>query len=517
MQLTFDLGVSAIRSYKRLSYTPWHAIAEFVDNSTQSYCDHQRELDEALADDGERFAVRITYEAKNDILRVADNAMGMSREELERALKVGLPPEDPSGRCEYGMGMKTAACWIGNKWTVRTKKLGEVTEYEVTVDVEEVAKGQTNLELREAPKDARMHYTVIEVSQHHHAWKTRTLSKIKDFLRSMYRVDLREGRLDLFWQCKRLQWDESDDRFVKAADGTIYRKRFEFEVNGKRVHGWVGVLERGSRAQAGFSILRRDRVVRGWPLSWRPSTIYGQIEGSNDLVNQRVTGEINLDDFTVSHTKDEILWMGDEEEQVERLLADVCRDYVLAAKTRRKGETEERGPSELEVKTALGEFQAELQSGELLDTLELGPVPAPEALREAFEPLSETVDPENPACRVSIGEISVSLYLTMEASPNDPYVAVDATSDERISVVINANHPHWRQLEGARGTLNYFRDCTYDAIAEWQARHKASQIDPDTIKLLKDALLRASFHIENHSQVREGEPQAELATESAEP
>ena len=31
-------------TYKRLSYQPWTAIAEFVDNSTQSFYDHQEEL-----------------------------------------------------------------------------------------------------------------------------------------------------------------------------------------------------------------------------------------------------------------------------------------------------------------------------------------------------------------------------------------------------------------------------------------------------------------------------------------
>ena len=31
-------------TYKRLTYKPWTAIAEFVDNSTQSYFDHEEEL-----------------------------------------------------------------------------------------------------------------------------------------------------------------------------------------------------------------------------------------------------------------------------------------------------------------------------------------------------------------------------------------------------------------------------------------------------------------------------------------
>ena len=35
------------------------------------------------------------------------------------------------------------------------------------------------------------------------------------------------------------------------------------------------------------------------------------------MVNQRLIGEIHLDDFIVSHTKDDILWLGNQEEAVE--------------------------------------------------------------------------------------------------------------------------------------------------------------------------------------------------------
>ena len=48
MSIDLVIGTEAIRSYKRLSYKSWYALAEFVDNSTQSYFDHQAELDEAL-------------------------------------------------------------------------------------------------------------------------------------------------------------------------------------------------------------------------------------------------------------------------------------------------------------------------------------------------------------------------------------------------------------------------------------------------------------------------------------
>jgi hypothetical protein len=49
------------------------------------------------------------------------------------------------------------------------------------------------------------------------------------------------------------------------------------------------------------------------------------------------------------------------------------------------------------------------------------------------------------------------------------------------------------------------RQCIYDSVAEWQARSKASTIDPDTIKLLKDHLLRVPLSMESHAEVEEEE------------
>ena len=125
--MEFKIGLNSISSYKRLSYSPWHAIAEFVDNSTQSYFDNRDHLDGAgKGTDGSRLTVNITYKRKqpdfSGILTVEDNAMGMSFEELERAMHVALPPENQSGRSRYGMGLKTAASWMGNSWVVRTKR-----------------------------------------------------------------------------------------------------------------------------------------------------------------------------------------------------------------------------------------------------------------------------------------------------------------------------------------------------------------------------------------------------------
>ena len=112
--MEFKIGLNSISSYKRLSYSPWHAIAEFVDNSTQSYFDNRDYLDSAgTGTDDTPLTIDITYKRRrpdfSGILIVEDNAMGMSFEELERAMHVALPPENRSGRSRYGMGLKTAS------------------------------------------------------------------------------------------------------------------------------------------------------------------------------------------------------------------------------------------------------------------------------------------------------------------------------------------------------------------------------------------------------------------------
>lgn len=495
-QLSFQLGPEIIESYKRLSYTPWHALAEFVDNSTQSYFNNREELDEALENKGEKLYVQVTYDRDDDQIRVSDNSIGMSLEELRYALRVGAKPENQDGRSKFGLGLKTAACWLGNSWTLRTTKLGDTNEYVVTVDVAQVAAGNSELPTEtRTGKNPDDHYTILEISQLNRKPQGRTLGKIREFLSSMYRVDLRDETLELYWQGEQLEWELSDDEFAHNRSGEIYRKDFDFDINGKHVSGWVGVLDRGSRAKAGFSILHADRVVKGWPDSWRPEAIFGQFQGSNDLVNQRLTGEIHLDDFEVTHTKDDILWFQNEQELVEDKLLDAVADYRQFAKQRRKGNEDENGPSDVEVQTAVEELEAELGSNELADLITIEDIVPPEALAESLKPVLEELEKTDPDFSAQLQGVEIAGYMVHDLHEKDPYVAPDFPSDDKVVVVVNMNHPHFKELKGADGVLNFLRHCVYDALAEWLAYKRTSNIAPDTVKQYKDQLLRVSMEI----------------------
>src|SRR5438067_13700113 len=69
MALELRIGLDAITSYRRLSYTPWHALAEFIDNSTQAYTNSKGALDLLYAPGEESLEVRVVYEQEDDLIR----------------------------------------------------------------------------------------------------------------------------------------------------------------------------------------------------------------------------------------------------------------------------------------------------------------------------------------------------------------------------------------------------------------------------------------------------------------
>jgi hypothetical protein len=494
--MKLELGLDVLRSYKRLPYKPWHALAEFVDNSTQSYFNNKELLDAAYREKGEALEVSIVYERDGDgLIRITDTAMGMSRDELVRAMHIGLPPEMAEGRSRYGLGMKMAACWFGDRWTIVTKKFGDTTEYTVSVDVERASAGDDDLrESKIENLPAKDHYTTIEIRNLNHRPAGRTLGKLKQFLAGMYRLDIQERVLVLRWQNTPLD-SAVDWQFLKNSLGEEYRKTFDFTIEGKRAWGWVGVLDVGGRPKAGFAIVHKGRMVKTWPGAWHPESLYGQTEGSNDLVNQRLVGEIHLDEFDVSHTKDDIHWVGDEEDLVQNELERICNEYRDVAKQTKKS----RQHKQAAIDAAARALQNELRSPELVDLIDDEP-PPPEVVAADDALLVEETDTSavdfSTTFMYAGKKVTVLGKLDSEKSLNDPYVISEATHDDRVVVVINMSHPHLNTID-ENGLLNYFRHCMYDALAEWRARNQVSpSIEPSTIRRLKDKFLRLSMDIE---------------------
>ena len=113
-------GVSVLSVLSHLNYRPWFALAEFVDNAIQSFIDQRVQLSSL---DNEDCKLRVAIEIDTDDsgrITIRDNAAGIAAADFPRAFRPAQLPPNRTGLCEFGMGMKSAACWFAPKWSVRT-------------------------------------------------------------------------------------------------------------------------------------------------------------------------------------------------------------------------------------------------------------------------------------------------------------------------------------------------------------------------------------------------------------
>lgn len=318
LRINIRPGVKILSVLSHLNYKPWFAVAEFVDNSIQSYLDNCTELRRY---EGEDFKLRVAIDLElNDggHLTVRDNAAGIHTSDYRRAFRPAAIPSNRTGLSEFGMGMKSAACWFSPYWTVRTSALGEPIERIVTFDVAKIVEDELEeLSVRSLSVPDYHHYTTITLSQLYKPPQKKTTAKIKDHLASIYRIFIRTGQLELVFNNDILDFETPrilcaprySDRSAEARE---WRKEIDFDFgDGLRSTGFAALREKASIAEAGFALFRRNRVIQGsGDETYRPHFIFGQ---PNSFRFQRLFGELHVEGFAVSHTKDGFKW--DENEQ----------------------------------------------------------------------------------------------------------------------------------------------------------------------------------------------------------
>jgi hypothetical protein len=320
--------VNILSVLRHLNYRPWFALAEFVDNAIQSYLASREQLREA---DGRDAVLRVTVAIDPEgsgRVTITDNAAGIALRDFPRAFRPAQIPPDRDGLSEFGMGMKSAACWFAKKWSVRTKALGESVERVVQFDIDKIVEDRIEeLTISEVPSQPRRHYTVLELTDLCHVPKKRTIGKIKEHLASIYRNFLRDKSLTLVFGREELTFEEAP--ILKAApyrepsvEPVFWRKAIDMDLGGPhKVTGFAALREVGSTTHAGFALFRRGRLIEGSAdESYRPEQIFGK---SNSYTFQRLFGELHLAGFDVSHTKDGFRWEEHEEIFLELLEAEL--------------------------------------------------------------------------------------------------------------------------------------------------------------------------------------------------
>ena len=318
-------GVSILSILRHLNYKAWFALAEFVDNAIQSYKISETELD-ALEGPDFKLKVNINIESSSPArISIRDNAAGISFAEFPRAFRPAAMPEDKTGLSEFGMGMKSAACWFAPKWAVRTTAIGEPVERTVRFDVNKIVHDEIEeLQIEEVGIDPDIHFTEVVLEGLHHIPRNNTVRKIKDHLVDIYRVFLREGLLELYYNDEPLTYEEPPILYAPLATepgspARRWRKGIDFDFgDGLSVSGFAALMDPGHYPKSGFALFRRGRLIQGsGDEGYRPAAIFGRTRGSYRAL--RLFGELHLGGFEVSHTKDGFRWDENEEPFLELL------------------------------------------------------------------------------------------------------------------------------------------------------------------------------------------------------
>jgi hypothetical protein len=293
-------------------------MAEFVDNAIQSFLSHRQALE---AVEGKNCKLRITIELStldNGRIIIRDNAAGIHEHDYQRAFKTAAVPADRSGLSEFGVGMKSAACWFARRWSVRTSAIGEDVERLITFDVGTIVRDSIEDILPvEAPAPFSSHFTEVTLYDLNSIPQGRTIGKIKEHLASIYRIFICQGILELRFNDDLLTYLQPNvliaNHFKHEAGTPItWRKDINLDFGGGlRVYGYAALRETASTSGAGFALFRRNRLIQGSADDgYRPEQIFRK---ANSFTYQRLFGELHVEGFDVSHTKDGIQWAEHED------------------------------------------------------------------------------------------------------------------------------------------------------------------------------------------------------------
>jgi hypothetical protein len=360
VELDIRPDTSMLDVFENITYTPWFALGELVDNSISSFMEQREAEPEAMKN--KKLVIKISWDSVQKIIRVEDNAGGikLGPSGWDRVLKVGKKKPNARHLSVFGYGLKAAGLWWSPKLTVESKVEGETVARTATIDRNNLAPSDT-VELISRPAPAAAHYTRVTLTGLN---KNRSIpvggavSRIQDYLSSMYRVFLR-GDKDIYQDASGEPWLEIkvQNTWLKAPEQELLVQPFWPTTNGplpdsapvewrtpemsfnivsretgtiKTISGWVGLLKVGKPNDAGFLMLFRGKGIVGVGQGvgssndlYRPANIVGS---GNTNRRQRMVGEFDISDFGKSVTTDAIDWSDEEQadflQQLESRLKD---------------------------------------------------------------------------------------------------------------------------------------------------------------------------------------------------
>lgn len=470
--------------YKNLTYTPWFALGEFVDNSITSFVKQVR----ADPSNPEFFKleVAIWWDEAQQLLTILDNAAGIpaTRDGWGRALEVGSRNPDPSVLSVYGYGMKAAGLWWSPSMEIESKHYKDSVLRSVNFDPEQLVRsGQDTVPLMTTPAaNKEEHWTRVTLKGLNPGRSypaRRGLGRVREFLSSMYRHYLR-GNFGLLHpstglpfveikvQGEQLEFKEPElltavpwtsNGPEKGASEITWRKDFVLEipstevVNGKQVtreiSGWVGILAKFSRSNAGLFLSFHGKGIFGVaqgtsedsPDQYRPQRLFGT---SSSFKIGRLVGEIDVSDYGKSATTDSASWSEEEEtvllQELEKFLKLEPNLLSMAEKFRATSAKEltaqQRRSHQEEVNKTSEEAQV------IIEALSESPVDVAQKVDKAPERIGNVFSAEKP---FKLASGHQAIFETTFGKETDDWLSIYPDPEKITRIVVNNNHPYIRR------------------------------------------------------------------------
>ena len=293
-------GVQTLGLFKHYDYTPWQALAEFVDNSISSWQEMRAKL-EAAEGKGFKLTIKIELDPVEKRLRIVDNAGGIGQADYDRAFTLAAPPRELTRMNQFGVGMKVAACWFADHWQVRTSALGEPLTSTVLFNVPDIIENSLeNLPIDQVREKADAHFTEIVLWGLHRVPTGSTLKKIGEHLTKMYRKFIAAGSVNISWLGEKLAVKNHTiltAPFYKNPAGSPreWKMPLDFKLSGLRITGAAKLFDPFKRSHTGLNLFWRDRLIKGnFDPYYRPPKLFG---GNQSFKTGRLYIELDMDAF----------------------------------------------------------------------------------------------------------------------------------------------------------------------------------------------------------------------------
>jgi hypothetical protein len=468
------------RTMRHLGATgePAHkAIAELIDNAVDA------------RPEGQLLTVEIVVKTKGASVvsvQVNDDGIGMTAEQLAKALKIGSSDKQVEALGKFGFGLKTAVSSLGSRWAIAANTVNCPYTWRVTSSDITGWKAEVSAEPRAAG-----HGTAIVVEGCDRLHAPTLLRDLTEGLGELYAHFIESRELSLYLNDEPVKLPELD-----LVEGS--RRKLDFYVGKRRVTGWVGV-RRFSSQRFGLNLVRNRRVIESMAKIGFPA------DGSFT----RVIGELHLDEFAVDTHKSRFVKSGNDWQALLKELSPFLKPTLEAS---REAVANDKRKVHPELSKLLAEHTAKLVGAvQKLDgnaflaknlrvrkqvsftaTEKSTPVPTPAAPPAEPGDLNvQTVDmtpPKERAAKAPAPELNVAglvgLPIRHEFSAGGLagpafvcQASEDCEGDRALRIIINTEHPAY--VDGIQYPVAMRH--TIEAVSQYialQAAHAVGQAEP---------------------------------------